>query len=130
MKSIMQAWNKKQLQRIQFNMEKKFQIAGVTFEGRQDILEKLNQEYHEIGFRRIVELVPDPENKYDSNAVKVQVNLDGNVKQLGYVPKTINSQILELVKNEKIKWAKLSDIGRVQESGVLGGTITYEEKEK
>lgn len=128
MTNIMKMWGEKQIERIQSNMEKKFQIAGVTFEGRQEVLEKLNQEYHEIGFRRFVSLIPDPTNKYDADAVRVEVDIDGTKYQLGFVPKLINKTILELIKADKIKWAKLSDIGRVQEKGVLGGTIEYEEQ--
>lgn len=126
MKTMMQIWNEKQIERVKGKMETKFQIAGVTFEGRQELLEKLNQEYHEIGVRRFVSFVPEPDNKYDSNAVRIDVDMDGVKKQLGYVPKVINKDIGELIKNDRIKWAKLADVGRVAEKGVLGGTVMYE----
>lgn len=48
-----------------------FRVAGVTFEGRQDFLEVLFKREKEFVFS----LEREPDNPYDSNAIKVMVNL-------------------------------------------------------
>ena len=61
-------------------------VAGVSFENRQEALKRLTtyrpEEIHTI-------LVPEFDNPYDSNAISVQVLVNGskNVYRIGYVPK-------------------------------------------
>lgn len=58
-------------------------VAGVTHEGRQDILAKLQ------GWDVPVRLVPEPENVWDKNAIAVHVTLrDGTDAHCGYIPRT------------------------------------------
>lgn len=62
---------------------KKFFIAGVQHrEGWQACVKKL-----EVGNE--IDLVPEPENKFDSNAIKVVVD----DFHLGYVPKKFSAEI-------------------------------------
>lgn len=63
-----------------------FRVAGVTFEGRQDFLEVLFKREKEFVFS----LEREPENPYDSNAIKVMVNLEGELFRVGYMPKKDN----------------------------------------
>ena len=62
----------------------RFRIAGVSFEGRQEMLKELASFLEPEGFENIsVQLVAEPDNVYDANAIKV---VFGNM-HLGYVPK-------------------------------------------
>src|SRR5882672_5254648 len=45
-------------------------VAGVSFEGRQEHLARLNG-------REPVRLVPEPKNPYDANAIGVHIAVDG-----------------------------------------------------
>ena len=55
-------------------------IAGVTFEGRQKNIDLLRP-----GFKGFLER--EPENKFDSNAVKFMIYLNNKEIHLGYVSK-------------------------------------------
>ena len=111
-------------------MQGEFGIAGVTFNGRQELLEKLWLEIYEGDDRRMVELIPEPENKYDPNAVRIDVNMDGIKKDIGYVPKDINQNILALLIDDRIKYARLIKISKVPDKNIFGGVIEYEVSEK
>lgn len=56
-----------------------FNVAGVTFEGRQEFLKKLFNNCS----KSVVKFVREPDNKYDQCAIKVVV--DG--MHVGYVPR-------------------------------------------
>ena len=68
---------------------KLFKPTGVKF--NQEVINSLKQ-------NDVLILQKDPENKYDSNAIKVLTNEDG---MCGWVPKNINT--LFISKFEKIK---------------------------
>lgn len=75
-------------------------VAGVTF--------------YDVDFSRIktsskVELIPEPENKYDSNAIKVII--DG--KQVGHIKRTVNTTIIDL-------WNRGAQV-RARVNAVVGG---------
>lgn len=59
----------------------------------------------------------EPHNKFDSNAIKVMVNYNGDAHHIGYVPKTDNSEL-----------AAAMDEGR-QFTVVAGGHASYYEPE-
>lgn len=59
-------------------MKVNINVAGVTFEGRQDILKKLCA----CKYKPTIRLRPEPHNTYNSNAVAVTA--DGI--KIGYVP--------------------------------------------
>lgn len=65
-------------------MEKKFFIAGVQHrEGYQQVMSHLMEGAD-------LDLVPEPANKFDPNAIRIM----HEDKMLGYVPKKFNSEIL------------------------------------
>lgn len=61
-------------------------VAGVTFEGRQEILAALKGNEN-------VTLVPEPTNQYDPHAIKVMAQTSLGLLQVGYVPKVIAAAI-------------------------------------
>lgn len=65
-------------------------VVGVTFEGRQGVLRQLlkGKDMQEI----LVHLVPEPDNVYDSNAVKVVAA--STREQIGYVPREAAEDVL------------------------------------
>ena len=67
-------------------------VVGVTFEGRQSTLGRV-RDYCRFGSTPPVQLIPDPENPHDSNAVRVLIGyradeLTGEFefKDVGYLP--------------------------------------------
>lgn len=63
-----------------------FRVAGVSFDGRQEFLKKIfeSKEKLDLSFER------EPDNPYDSNAIKVMINIGGELFRIGYVPKLYN----------------------------------------
>lgn len=72
-------------------------VAGVTYENRQEHLARLHG-------NEAVRLLPEPTNKYDANAIAVQIAMPpeagGEVLHCGYVPKEIAAQIAPLMEGE------------------------------
>lgn len=64
-------------------------VVGVTAEGRQDVLEMMNGD-------EVVQLRPEPQNKYDENAIAVWVAFPPEAgvvaMQIRYLPKEIAAQ--------------------------------------
>ncbi len=66
-------------------------ITGVTFSNedgtnRAQIIANLDED-DEIILER------DPQNQYDSNAIKVCVNKDGKIQQIGFIEKNLASKL-------------------------------------
>lgn len=70
-----------------------FYVAGLQYHQEVDDLEGIEED-------DIVYLVPEPDNEYDSNAVRVE---DQDFGMLGYVPKKVNQQVKELMETRAIK---------------------------
>lgn len=68
--------------RLQFN------AAGVTFENRQAILEMCAA--HNV---RSCTLRPDPVPDVDPNAISVNVDLEGALVRVGYVPQRLTDRV-------------------------------------
>lgn len=81
-----------------FEYKKTFPIAGITFNNRLDYI--INKCF--VGDE--VELVPEPDNVYDSNAIAIK----HKGKTIGYVPKLETYEIEEYIFNGYI--AQISDI--------------------
>ena len=66
-------------------------VAGVTFEGRQGTIRQLlkGADVKDI----LVRLEPEPDNPYDSGAIKVLAI--PSHEQLGYIPKEVNEDLLQ-----------------------------------
>lgn len=61
-------------------------LAGVTFEGRQDILAQMTE-------KTPVRLERDRRNEYDFHAVRVLAELEGTWEQAGFIPRTMSGLI-------------------------------------
>ena len=70
-------------------------VAGVTFEGRQALIEQIRTSDP-------CRLVPEPTNPYDKNAIAVHVAHDGNVWHIGFVPKEIAAEIAPYLEGEAL----------------------------
>ena len=75
-------------------MKRQFFIAGVQFRPRHEIDTAARE--MKVGMR--LGLVPEPENKFDPNAVKIEYiteteNFDTVSTFLGYVPKKFSSEV-------------------------------------
>jgi hypothetical protein len=68
-------------------------VSGVTFEGRQAYLAQLRG-------GEPCRIVPEPENRYDANALAVHVAFGGEVWHIGYVPKHIAAEIAPYLDGE------------------------------
>lgn len=81
---------------------RKFNVQGVTKDNRQELLTQIVKEYGKEGAGNI-SLIPEPDNKYDTNAIKVMFDSIGHI---GYVPKDRNESIRKLLskKSYDIKW--------------------------
>lgn len=89
-------------------------LAGVSFEGRQDVIPNLFDGTD-------VKLVRDPKNAYDKNAIKVFTVCDKEEVQIGWIPKNI-AQVIAAEMDAGIDWAgKINKIigGETQTKGVL-----------
>ena len=64
----------------------KFYIAGVKFHQAKSCLSRL-----EDGM--ILSMVPEPDNKYDNNAVQLIAEIEDDVFMLGYVPGKISASV-------------------------------------
>lgn len=78
-----------------------YQVVGVTFEGRQNILQKYYQEHIKTGKKRACELIFEDDNKYDSNAIAVMICGDKGFEQVGYISKEVNKELRENFRNIK-----------------------------
>jgi hypothetical protein len=68
--------------------EKKFYIAGVQHHDLHKVLADLEEGDELI-------LTPEPDNKYDPNAVKIECELspDADLVMVGYVPKKFSAEV-------------------------------------
>lgn len=81
-------------------------VAGVTFEGRQAKIARLT------GFEP-VQLVPEPTNQYDANAIAVHVaTANEGIVHVGYVPRELAAELAELMQGESL-------VGSIEE--ITGG---------
>ena len=63
-----------------------FNLAGVTFNGHQQVIASLLSEKT----KHLARLVREPDNPHDSNAVAVQVN----GRRIGYVPRSVAEDVI------------------------------------
>lgn len=76
------------------NKTYRFYIAGVQYHSLESILNKLS-----VG--DCLQLVIEPSNEYDKNAVRIEYfNINGNV-MCGYVPMFFSSKVSEYIKMGK-----------------------------
>jgi single-stranded-DNA-specific exonuclease len=70
-------------------------VAGVSYEDRQSIIAGLRG-------NEPCRIVPEPENKFDPNALAVHVATDDGVKHVGFVPRELAAQIAPLLEGEAV----------------------------
>ena len=71
-------------------------VAGVSYENRQDVIGQL------IG-NEPCRIMPEPENKYDPNALAVHVAVaPGQIAHVGYVPRELAAQIAPHLEGEAV----------------------------
>lgn len=70
-------------------------VAGVTFEGRQEYLKIIYPSDK-------IEITPEPTNKYDKNALAVHVTHEGTIMHVGYIPKELSAKILPFGENSRL----------------------------
>jgi hypothetical protein len=71
--------------------EKKFFIAGVQHHQIHEVLAELTED-------EILDLVPEPTNSYDPNAVRIEFN----GVMLGYVPKKFSAEISAMLETSEL----------------------------
>ena len=73
-------------------------VVGVTFEGRQDIISELyGAQEDENGVALTGQLTREAQNRFDSNAVAVEVG----GKQIGYIPKALAAKLAPRIDSGK-----------------------------
>lgn len=89
-------------------------VAGVSFDGRQELIAQLTG-------REPCRLEPEPENKFDPNAIAVKVSRQINAEQesgpgsdrviwhIGYLPKEIAAQVAPHLDGEPLM-CKIAEI--------------------
>lgn len=89
-------------------------VAGVTFEGRQEIIDTMHG-------TEIIQLRPEPQNKYDENAIAVWVAFPPEsgmeAAQVGYLPKEVAAKVAPHMDGEYF-------VGYVDE--ITGGFLKYD----
>lgn len=71
-------------------------VSGVTFENRQSLIARLRG-------NEPVRLRPEPENKFDGNAIAVDCAMEnGTIASVGYVPRELAKQFAPLLDGESI----------------------------
>lgn len=70
-------------------------VAGVSFDGRQALIARLVTSDP-------CRIVPEPDNKFDPNALAVHVASGGEVLHIGYIPKEFAARIAPLLDGESL----------------------------
>lgn len=90
-----------------------FKVAGISYY-QGDFINKLNFDIDndECEFdSSSVELIPEPENKYDPNAIKVMV--DGI--QIGHIPRNITSYVRNLIDSPDLSEMRILIVGEIDD---------------
>lgn len=76
-------------------MKREFFIAGVQFRPKDDIAKAMKEIKVETNLR----MLPEPDNKYDPNAVMITLPVEELQEEffLGYVPKKYSSEVAGLL---------------------------------
>lgn len=87
------------------HFEKDFYVAGVKFHKLYNIIERLKEGDD-------VQLIPEPDNKYDKYAIRIEV-LD---TMLGYIPRTLAIFVAAKIKSKIALSAKIIQISPESDS--------------
>lgn len=107
--------------RKEFSMETRIlNIVGVTFENRQEILKEFYDNVYKEGSRNPIQLLLEDNNPYDKNAIVVALEINGELKPIGYISKDDNVELRRVF--DKIENVYLQSMG-ANYKNILGGTI-------
>src|SRR3990167_5914135 len=95
-------------------------IAGVSFEGRQDLVRN-------IKISDVLILSKQPDNKYDKNAIAI-LDLEGN--QLGFIKRELASELAPAMDRGTKYKAKVSAITGKEHNNIEVNIIIYLEGEE
>jgi hypothetical protein len=99
-------------------------VAGVSFEGRQDVIAKLHGD-------EPCRIVPEPSNPYDKNALAIHVAVaPGEIRHVGFIPRDLSAQIAPFLEGEQVMCTLLEITGGFEtqngERAALGLRIRIE----
>lgn len=101
-----------------------YNVVGVTFEGRQEILSKFYKERYLVGGQYMVRLEEEADNQYDKNAIAVYLNTcKGDYEKIGYISKDENVELKNKMKN--VLFSRLASMGAGR-TGKMGLSIVVE----
>ena len=97
---------------LKLSKENGFELYG-GFSNKEIIEDDLEvSEFEDIFFtKQEVSFVPEPTNKYDSNAIKLYINFDEAPIHIGYVPKKDNIKVKSILENEDIRRFEVRFVG-------------------
>lgn len=100
-----------------------YNVVGVTFEGRQQLLSDFFRSYRHGG-KYDVRLKHEKNNQYDKNAVSVNLDFGGaDYRKVGYISRQDNGLLVKHL--GKVKCAYLRSMGP-NHNGDIGLTIEAE----
>ncbi len=99
-----------------------FPVVGVTFDNRQERLEKFYRQY-KSGGRYPVALFAEDDNHYDPNAVAVYLEVEGNLTKVGYISREYNVEVRKMML--KLQDSKVASMGPNQQ-GQIGFRVVVE----
>lgn len=97
-----------------------YNIVGVTFENRQEVLQDFYDNHYKVGGSYPIQLVLEDNNPYDSNAIAVHLFFNGKAQNVGYISKNENQELRKLI--NKIDMIELRSMGP-NYKGILGLSI-------
>lgn len=102
-------------------MEKRIlNIVGVTFENRQEILKDFYDNIYKEGSKNPIQLLLEDNNPYDKNAIVVALEINGELKPIGYISKDDNIELRKVF--NRIENVYLQSMG-ANYKNIIGGTI-------
>lgn len=84
-------------------MEKTFYIAGVQFHELKNVIKDLKEGDD-------LQLVLEPQNKYDPNAVRIEYFNEGEETMCGYVPKKFSAEVSGAIAIGKVLECKITQL--------------------
>jgi uncharacterized membrane protein YqaE (UPF0057 family) len=86
---------------------------GIPVYTNKEILEDyiVVSEFEDVEFGDYVSLEKEPDNKFDKNAIKVLINLGNDSLHIGYVPKSVNVRVGQLMDSNSIHYIDAVFVG-------------------
>lgn len=100
-----------------------YNVVGVTFEGRQDVLNDFFKNKYAVGGDYDCQLFLENDNQYDKNAVAVFLDTGNEFKSVGYISKGENVELRKIF--GQIESVKLASMGP-NYKGIIGLSIAVE----